>query len=73
MSKVIHNPTDIYDAMKERKNEIGVIWRTIAEKAGLGTNTINKWRMGLGMRLDTVLAALDVMGLEMVIRKKTGK
>lgn len=42
MSKTILKAKDVYEALTERKNETGVIWRTIAEKAGLGLNTINK-------------------------------
>ncbi len=71
MERQIRNNQDMYDALDAGRKDAGIFWKTLAEKAGIGPNTVKKWKSGAGMRLDTVLPLLDAAGLEMVIRERS--
>jgi len=47
--------------------------KAIAQAAGLGVNTIRHFRNKQTIRLDTLTMFCNTLGLEVVVREKTGR
>jgi len=47
--------------------------KAIAKAAGLGVNTIRHFRNKQTIRLDTLTMLCNTLGLEVVVREKTGR
>lgn len=70
---VVKTTQEIGSAIEHRKSETGMCWEKFAEITGLSCDTILKWHnRKRGCFTETVLCALDALGLEMVIREKNG-
>ena len=62
---------EIGDAIKERRNKLGVNQQTLADLAGVAVNTLVAIERGEGNpRLTTLLTILDTLGLQVDINLK---
>ena len=69
---VIMDTKDIGTIIKERRKHLGVNQQTLADLAGVGLNTLVAIERGEGNpQLNTLLAILDTLGLQMDINLKT--
>lgn len=65
------NKAEIGKIVKERRQELKVNQLTLSELAGVGINTLVAIERGTGNpNLDTLLAVLDTLGLQLGIRLK---
>lgn len=65
------NKTEIGKTVKERRHELKVNQQTLSELAGVGINTLVAIERGTGNpNLDTLLAVLDTLELQLDIRLK---
>lgn len=65
------NKAEIGKMVKERRQELKVNQLTLSELAGVGINTLVAIERGPGNpNLDTLLAVLDTLGLQLDIRLK---
>ena len=62
---------EIGGVIKERRKELGINQQTLADLAGVATNTIVAIERGEGNpQVTTLLAVLDTVGLQIDINKK---
>lgn len=67
----IVNKAEVGKMVKERRQELKVNQLTLSELAGVGINTLVAIERGSGNpNLDTLLAVLDTLGLQLDIRLK---
>ena len=60
--------------LKRRKEELGIPWRVIAEKAGISLSTLAKYIYGdNAMRTELLIYVLEAVGMELVIMEKRGE
>lgn len=65
------NPKDAGSLIRERRKELGVDQKTVAELGDVSTHTISNIESGKGNpTLKSLNRILDVIGLELVIRAK---
>lgn len=60
---------DIIQQVKERRRELGVTLRDVAELSGIGLHLLSRFEQGRGeMSLKHVCALLDVLGLCLMVQ-----
>ena len=69
MSKamLVHNVTELSDALKSRREELGISQRQLMKKAGVGNATISRLESGVNQNIevDTMFALLSALGLKL--------
>jgi len=64
---------EIGEALKARRKRLGWTLEHVAEQAGIRIATLSEMENGAGFRSETLLAVLEVLGLEIgVKRRKVG-
>lgn len=68
--RVILESGDAVQAIRDTKWQNHAKWADIEKLSGVRAHTINRWNHKKGIMLWALLAVLDALGLEMVIRSK---
>jgi len=64
---LVHNVTELSDALKSRREELGISQRQLMKKAGVGNATISRLESGVNQNIevDTMFALLSALGLKL--------
>ncbi len=74
----MHDPAAFSGAMAEvvrqRRKQLGLTQAEVAELAGLAVRTVHAVEAGKStLRLDALLAVVDVVGLQLQLTRRTGE
>jgi len=56
------DPKALYRALDQRRDELGLSWKQVADEIGVSTSTLTRTRLGGRMEVDGVLAMVSWLG-----------